>query len=993
MADQDIFADMTPEDKKSAAPKKAASSDIFADMTPTKESGGGFIDRGFKVLHDKLIDMGVPLPKSGMPSGNINLGEMPSAFRIPADYLASSGSGRSGTEAMQQNLGNVGQGIREIGQGAKQMALGAGEYAGVVPFGTQNDYTKETEAQHEQFANTPAGRDPFGKDIREEIKDLPFQALTAIPGLGEGGLVTKALKSGVGGAIGKNIEYRKPGEDRFWATLKGGGIGALMGALMGAPETANKVLGAYENIGNLEAGSAEARAAHDQALKAEQQQINASTGAPADLRSQLEQAQAKYEASQGKQSALKTQQIQGSPEERAQLDKIKAEQAAAAERKLQAEAESKIDHPDLVIALDAAKAEHAANQGQLAEAGSQAKQSPLKKKDVDTMQADLDMNKQKIASIDKQLAHQEPVTSPAQYMMDTPAEAATRLREAEQTHAAAKQVVEDLDAKEQRFDKTVEPQIKQHDAAIAKADQAIGEHLETNAEHNVRGAKIVGEDLEKNRKEISKQFNDLEASTAKQKVEITPESTKTAKEINDELLKLADTGKNTSKEATKLAEQLAAIGKKKTIPANEYIASYRSVNSYLRKAKENAYKHGLNPEVQAEWKKTAAELETQLRKMDSILEQSLPKEDYAKFKGSADRWRKEVVPLYGNPVYRRLKIRKTEIPGAREAKGKLPNNTMEALAGDEEGNVLIRNAIQANPQALKHVVGQKYASETGKNLIHNPNEQVAGYTQKMPELQQLIAEKRAVEAAKEHQVNNIATLKQANADAREKALATQARANDFVAQQREAKKAADIMNTDYMTKINNIKDLGQQKRSLENMNGLLEKHIGDLKQSSQQIKQSEQKVKQAEQAISAGRQKKLQELNKAKQDLFDLQQRAMQTKGKIELQKRKVGTALEEEKISGKLAKQATENINRQIRAIEKAQQKSAQQAASERRMTKQKLDNINMDLNKAIYKKDAVVSKLKTIGWIAAGLVGAGGLTKALKATGAVTSLAGEEK
>jgi hypothetical protein len=140
----------------------------------------------------------------------------------------------------------------------------------------------------------------------------------------------------------------------------------------------------------------------------------------------------------------------------------------------------------------------------------------------------------------------------------------------------------------------------------------------------------------------------------------------------------------------------------------------------------------------------------------------------------------------------------------------------------------------------------------------------------------------------------------------------------------------------------------------------------------------------------------MQELVKAKEDLFALQQQAMQTKGRIQLQKRTAARALEEEKISGKLAKQSMDNINRQIKAIRDAQKRSIQEAESARRITKNKLDNINMELNRAAQKKEHVMNKLLMIGQVTVGLTGLTGLgygLKALKGANTIAKLPGGEE
>lgn len=778
--DHDPFADLIPKQQKNVADEDLIETEKYrkrgekvaknSSITPYLNPLEGRQEPSIQG-EDPFADLipnnsaNAPIAPSGAPNApispedeksRIDMSKSPWLLKKALEFVPS--MKRPLGQQFSENMANVGRGLTEIGQGAKQAGIGAGEYLGVIPYGTQAKYTEGTEAERKAFEETSAGKDPYGKALRSNVQQAPFMAAASLPILGEAGALMKVLLGGVGGGTAKGLEYRQPGEDRPTEILKGGAEGALMnlipeipGLVGSAVSKTKSAINAGKEVTSLQEATEKAKAAHEAAL-----------------------------------------------------------------------------------------AEHET-------AKMTAKQSPLKRSDADKMLSDLDANQQKIETIDKELAsQQEGIADPAQYFVDTPKEAETRLAKAQKTHQAAKDALTDLKTQEKKIGEMAQPEVTKADEVLAKADQNMATHLNSGAEHNVKGAKIVSEDLETNRKAISKDFDKLEENTAKQKINLPPETTKTAEEINADLRRLVSENKADSKEASDLIAKLDKIGKQETIAANDYIATYRATNAYMRDAYKKGYQPGLNPELQRHWQGVGDQLKAQLQKMDSVLENGLKGEDYKLFKETANRWRKEVVPLYRNPVYRKMK----------GGKGKLPKDTMEALAGDEEGNVLIRNAIQKNPEALKHVVGQRYDTKAGRELVHNPNEQVGGYTSLMPDLQKLVGERQAAKSGQEAVAQKYEAQKQAIKKAQEETQALEARAKNHVQMQKESKAKSDQMRKEHETKLENIKNLKQQRESLEETNKLLDEHIKQLKKTAANKNLTKQEHAKAAERLQRAEQKK-----------------------------------------------------------------------------------------------------------------------------------------
>jgi hypothetical protein len=90
----------------------------------------------------------------------------------------------------------------------------------------------------------------------------------------------------------------------------------------------------------------------------------------------------------------------------------------------------------------------------------------------------------------------------------------------------------------------------------------------------------------------------------------------------------------------------------------------------------------------------------------------------------------QIYPLRANSVMKKA------------LKGKLGPNTIEDLIGNGEGQELMRDLIKQDPELLRNILGQRYASKP--EALHNIDEATAEYLYEMPELKKIIDEQKKI---------------------------------------------------------------------------------------------------------------------------------------------------------------------------------------------------------------------------------------------------------
>jgi len=169
--------------------------------------------------------------------------------------------------------------------------------------------------------------------------------------------------------------------------------------------------------------------------------------------------------------------------------------------------------------------------------------------------------------------------------------------------------------------------------------------------------------------------------------------------------------------------------------ATDFIAKFRSYRDALSQLKRDAYY--TQDAVDRNRMRAAAK---EGDKVFGVIKDTLDKGlgPYApQFKWLTQGYSDQIYPLRENPIMN------------PNVEGQLPDNIIKSLRGPEPGNALVRELIKQDPEALRNVVGQRYAQSPDEVL--NPNENMREYLNEMPELQHFIGD---------HQNNVVQGLKQ-----------------------------------------------------------------------------------------------------------------------------------------------------------------------------------------------------------------------------------------
>jgi len=205
------------------------------------------------------------LPQNNSPTGNFDFESLP--FPIKMMLKAGSSVRKPLSQGVPERIAGIGAGLTHIGQGAKQLGLGAEENLGMIPYGSQDEYTKQKDLERKAYESSSAGRDPLSQMLTEQTESLPMMA--ALGPLGSKiGILKKILAGTTAGGAAGAAEYVPGGESRATNVLKGAGIGGgipLAGGLIGAgAKIAGRALG---DLGPLEAAEKAAQAKFEAALQ------------------------------------------------------------------------------------------------------------------------------------------------------------------------------------------------------------------------------------------------------------------------------------------------------------------------------------------------------------------------------------------------------------------------------------------------------------------------------------------------------------------------------------------------------------------------------------------------------------------------------------------------------------------------------------------------------------------------------------------------------
>lgn len=361
----------------------------------------------------------------------------------------------------------------------------------------------------------------------------------------------------------------------------------------------------------------------------------------------------------------------------------------------------------------------------------------------------------------------------------------------------------------------------------------IRAQLHEGATHDVRTARIVKPALEENKKDIQNEYNDVEKNYENKNVTIS--NSNKIKKLNDDLIKLTKAGKTEVKDVQPTLDKLHAINEKNIIPASDYVSALRAVNGYMREAYKKAYEPGINEETRNLWKNRGDEAKSKLDEMNSVLKENIGEEDYQSLKNADTRWKNEVVPLYSEPLYWQI-MNKEKMSGS---------DMIGSLRGGKPGSgiEIIRNTIKNNPEALKHVVGQRYSQKPSE--IHNPNEEMQQYLDKMPELTHLRAQHKQASQLLEQAKNNAKLAQQQHAEINERHTQSQKIESDLNNLHDKIQKDKENLST-LQDHIDNLKEAAKNKNISLDRKMAIEKEMADLKSQHSDIMDRQAKSEKLE---------------------------------------------------------------------------------------------------------------------------------------------------
>jgi len=269
------------------------------------------------------------------------------------------------------------------------------------------------------------------------------------------------------------------------------------------------------------------------------------------------------------------------------------------------------------------------------------------------------------------------------------------------------------------------PKAKSAQSALV---QELQDYQGDGQTHDVDLARGIKKEFESRKKEVGKSYNELQASLKGKSIK--PGSQQSSKELMAELREILKKGDNRSPEATEIAAKLNNIGKSENIPADEFLASYRSVRKLAQDARYSATERGITRD---EAKARTAEADTLKKKENQMmytLENGLDvgKDVVEKLKDTNHKYSTEIGPVFDNSIYRGIH-NNGRIEGA---------NIMNKLRGDEAGHNVLNDIISKDPALLRSLIGHTY-SKKPQGLI-DASDHEKGYINQLPALQSLVSQ-------------------------------------------------------------------------------------------------------------------------------------------------------------------------------------------------------------------------------------------------------------
>lgn len=364
---------------------------------------------------------------------------------------------------------------------------------------------------------------------------------------------------------------------------------------------------------------------------------------------------------------------------------------------------------------------------------------------------------QNISALKHQMDNLEPVPEFSKTAPQFKEGGKEHLDMAEKASQAAKQAEENIRLSHDMYG--------QSQQKLAQAEQKIGQHLAVGTPHDVNAAvrvqNHVGE-IEKHYADRYKQLmENLEGTQFKMPniPNYELDMGKILKQLQEGLpgreKKLKVPEKNQISKEMKFLVSKAPTGA--DISAADFLAKFKDFRSIRHELIS-----GLKEDPSAESRQARIKAYEDSKPIEKTINDTLEKglgEEYSKeFKDINKGYSTIVFPLRGNKHVRQA-----------QRQGTLPEDMAKAFRGKAQGQEgvgqqLLRDLVKNDPELVKQVLGQRYASKPGE--LFNPNATLSEYLEMSPETKQLLQERHGINESVSRAKENIETAKSRHAESK-----------------------------------------------------------------------------------------------------------------------------------------------------------------------------------------------------------------------------------
>jgi len=639
------------------------------------------------------------------------------------------------------------RGLQNIYQGPKQLGL---EMFGGP--GEAEKYTQEVEKGRKEYAETPAGKSPYGQFVTKATEATP---LAFIPGGMTGNLLKRMLTGGAGFGAYEGTSFVPEGESRLGKTAKGIATGAAIPAGISAAGIA------IPKVMDIVGGIAKP------IMRGKPQEIINKVDPLVAKRKEVIKNEISRIEEEAPVASEKLHELEPKLEEATKL----AEQQKQIEEETKSAARTNInvktkDIDTLKLHLN----ENTANLENLSKQKQEIENQLGEIKPVQSYEQTEEINKLEQVSKEKQEAfeaHQSEVGKINEELKKLEEEAKENplvkaptksgiqqklnVRELEKKaieekqELAREQLIEDKEADKKLLEVTNQKLSAESGVAKAKENHAkalnenetanahISTFLQKGIEHDVEAADKIFNTAEKDRKSIGAEFEAIKEDIANITIPLPNENL--IREKLEQIRNFVGENRFDSKELKDLLSEVEELRKLPTqIPASVYLRIYNTARHNSSKAREKAFQTGVSDEERHQSQQLYNELDEKIEEMADVLEKNIGTENTDRLAKARSDWRNKVAVLYKNPTWQTIKW-----------KGRIEGDIMHKLRGRDMGDVRMRNIILSDPNISKNVLGHKFADNPNK--LSDIGVQEQQYINSVPGFQQMVDYRNKAEEA------------------------------------------------------------------------------------------------------------------------------------------------------------------------------------------------------------------------------------------------------